>query len=110
MRALFFAGLLVATGCTRTSTPAAPESNEVVFDDAGPFVRSGNARRIDFVYAPDQPGALLVVSWTTVADFLDQTHAPPQPDRFALNLTAGGHVSLTRQTAMRIMSEWTRYY
>jgi hypothetical protein len=110
MRAFLFVGFLALTACVRTPTPTPPESNEIVFDDTGPFIRSGNEKRIDYVYAEGQPETLLVISWTTVSDFVDQTHAPPQPDSFSLFLVASGHITLLRQTVMRTVPEWTRYY
>src|SRR4029079_19701514 len=110
MRGFSFVVVVAISACGRTPTATSRHSNEIVFDDSGPFIRSGNEKRIDYVYADGQPETLLVISWTTVSDFLDRTHTAPQPDRFSLFLAASGQITLLRETVLRTVPEWTRYY
>ena len=73
------------------------------------FITPANEQRVDQGYS-GPPGVLLLVTWTTVAEFLDQTPTQPQPEHLEVSLAASGHVTLARETAMRTIAEWTRYY
>lgn len=110
MRVLLSGAFLVLSACGRVPIAAPAKNNEIVFDDNGPFTRAGNEKRIDYVYAAEQPETLLLISWTTVSDFLDETHTSTQPDRFELGFGAKGDIWLSRRTVIRDVVEWSRYY